>query len=72
MSDILDILAASAKERTERHKKIIPAEKMRKLAEEMPKSGFEFEKALKKEGMSFICECKKASTSKGLIAPDFR
>ena len=72
MSDILDILAASAKERTERHKKIIPAEKMRKLAEEMPKSGFEFEKALKKEGMSFICECKKASPSKGLIAPDFR
>ena len=30
-----------------------------------------FEQALRAEGLSFICEAKKASPSKGLIAPDF-
>ena len=37
----------------------------------MTKGDFEFETALKKEGMSFICECKKASPSKGIIAEEF-
>ena len=34
-------------------------------------SGFYFEKALTKQGLSFICELKKASPSRGVIAQDF-
>lgn len=34
-------------------------------------TGFPFERALGSDGMSFICEVKKASPSKGLIAQDF-
>lgn len=69
--DILEILAASARERTEENKRRIPADEMKAKALAMPKLGFEFEKALKKDDIAFICECKKASPSKGLIAPEF-
>jgi len=34
-------------------------------------SDFPFERALKEKGISFICEVKKASPSKGVIAEDF-
>ena len=68
---ILDKLAASAKARCEAAKGKIPPEEIRRLAENTPKGDFDFEKALKKPGMSFICECKRASPSKGLIAPEF-
>ena len=34
-------------------------------------TGYPFEKALAAPGISFVCEVKKASPSKGLIAPDF-
>ena len=37
----------------------------------MPVGSFEFEKALKKDDISFICECKKASPSNGIISSDF-
>ena len=68
---ILDKLAASAKARCEAAKGKIPPEEIRRLTENTPKGDFGFEKALKKPGMSFICECKRASPSKGLIAPEF-
>ena len=68
---ILQELAAYARERTEEHKKKISTFKMKEMAYAMPKGNFAFEQALKKEGISFICECKKASPSKGLIAKDF-
>lgn len=69
--NILDQLAAHARERCEAAKKTIPFEEIKEKALDLPKGNFEFEKALSKPGMSFICECKKASPSKGLIAPDF-
>lgn len=68
---ILDQLAAHARKRVVEAKKKIPLEEIKQQAFSMPKGTFSFENALKKPGISFICECKKASPSKGLIAPDF-
>lgn len=68
---ILDQLAAHAKERCEAAKNNISLQEIRAQAAALPRKKFTFEKALKKDGLSFICECKKASPSKGLIAPVF-
>lgn len=69
---ILDRLADAARRRVERQKKVISPEEMERKAFSMdPDTGFPFEKALALPSMSFICECKKASPSKGLIAPEF-
>ncbi len=68
---ILDRLAEHARERVAAAKEKTPPEEMRQRALGMPAGDFSFEKALQKPDISFICECKKASPSKGLIAPDF-
>ncbi len=68
---ILDIIAAAAKKRVDAAKEIKPLEELYEQALSMPKGNNAFETALKKDGISFICEVKKASPSKGLIAPDF-
>lgn len=68
---ILDELAAYARIRVEEAKKQISFEEIKAKANEMPKGTFAFEKALKKDDIAFICECKKASPSKGVIAEDF-
>lgn len=68
---ILDRLADHAKERVEEAKRTTPLFEIRRQAEELPKGAFSFEKALNKQDISFICECKKASPSKGLIAAEF-
>lgn len=68
---ILDKLSEHAFERVAEAKRIISEEKIKNRALAMPTGEFEFEKALKKDDISFICECKKASPSRGIIAVDF-
>lgn len=68
---ILEQLARHAFERVGEAKKKISADEIKERALSMPTGEFEFEKALAKDGMSFICECKKASPSKGVIAENF-
>lgn len=68
---ILDKLSDYARERVESAKKDISLKEIKDKAYALPKGDFAFEKALKKDELSFICECKKASPSKGLIAADF-
>lgn len=69
---ILDQLAEHAHERVAAAKKRIPLEQIRQQALSAPPGNYAFENVLKKPGISFICECKKASPSKGLIASDFQ
>lgn len=72
MATILDTIAEATRVRVAEAKKTVPLEQIRSAARMLPAdTGFPFEKALSAPGMSFICECKKASPSKGLIAPDF-
>jgi indole-3-glycerol phosphate synthase len=83
---ILDTIAAAARRRVAEQKTVITPEEMRRRAEErttlarsvtpLREGNFEtsilpLERALKKPGISFICEVKKASPSKGVIAETF-
>lgn len=69
---ILEEIAERTKVRVAEQKKKISLEEIKTKALEMDaNTGFPFLKALQQEDISFICEVKKASPSKGLIAPDF-
>ena len=71
---ILDQLAEHARRRVAEARELRPPVAVREAAEALAAEGardFPFERALKKPGVSFICECKRASPSMGLIAPDF-
>lgn len=69
---ILDEIAARTRQRVSDMKDEIPLPELRAKAEILKKdTGFPFLKALEVEEISFICEVKKASPSKGVIAEDF-
>ncbi len=68
---ILDQLADHAWARCRLARQTEPADRLRARALALPAGDFAFERALKKPGLSFICECKRASPSKGLIAPEY-
>lgn len=69
--NVLERLAGYARERVAAAKAEKSLAQIREEALALPNGDFAFEKALGKKDLSFICECKKASPSKGLIAPDF-
>lgn len=69
---ILDKLAESSRRRVEERKRTRSLEELRREAEARnAQTGFPFETALGRQGFSFICEVKKASPSKGVIAEEF-
>lgn len=69
---ILETIAQANRERYEKTMQTVSLEEIKQKAFAMEiNSDFPFEKALEKNGISYICEVKKASPSKGIIAEDF-
>lgn len=74
MKNILEEIAARTRERIAKEKSCISVSELENRIQEVNKNARQkitFLQALQKDGMSYICEAKKASPSKGLIAPDF-
>jgi indole-3-glycerol phosphate synthase len=83
--DILEKIAAHARVRVDNYKQAVSLAQMKELAQEVlnregdgegkvaptARGAFPFLSALRAPEMSFICEVKKASPSKGIIAEDF-
>lgn len=73
MKNILEQIAAHTKRRVEEQNKKKPLNQVIKEANNLEcNTGFPFEIAIKKEEISFICEIKKASPSKGIIDESFQ
>lgn len=69
---ILQEIAEKTRERIQCEKEEVSLTELRVRARDCEAdTGFPFETALRKPGISFICEVKKASPSKGIIAEEF-
>ncbi len=68
---ILDQIAEYTRQRIISAKEQVSPEEMQERALALPRGNYVFENVLKGPDIAFICECKKASPSKGLISPDF-
>ena len=69
---ILDEIAERTRQRVAEEKAAVPLSEMKKRALATDaNTGFPFKKALGGDDISFICEVKRASPSKGMIAEDF-
>lgn len=68
---ILTKLADSTRDRVEREKKQIQLEMVKKQALAMKRGDFSFEKVIAEGDISFICEVKRASPSKGMLVEEF-
>ncbi len=73
MDSILKTLVDATRERLVVWNEDVPLDKIKSMALQTDATleEFAFEKALGLERLAFICECKKASPSKGLIDPVF-
>lgn len=77
--NILEEIAAKRRKDVENRKEKISYERVKETALQIAKEEYErngkflypFKRSLEKEGINFICEVKKASPSKGIIANDF-
>lgn len=73
---ILEEIAEKTRERIGQQKRILPLGQLKERLFDADNYNencrpFPFEEALKKPGLSLVCEVKKASPSKGIIAQDF-
>ena len=69
---ILDKIVAATEKRVDGAKVKLPFSELQQQVERMPiTKDFPFEQALQELDFNFICEVKKASPSKGIIAEDF-